>query len=135
MSIEFQKIETQNAPTAIGPYSQAVKVKISEGKLVFVSGQLPIDPKSGKLISGNISMMTKQVFSNIEAILKASGTDFSEVVRVDVFLKDMNDFGEMNEVYKQYLNTQPYPARQTIQAGQLPLDAPIEISCIAVSGK
>lgn len=135
MGIEIQKIETQEAPTAIGPYSQAITVKMTEGKLLFVSGQLPIDPKTGKLISGGIREMTKQVFSNIEAILKASGIGFSDVVRVDVFLKDMNDFAEMNEVYKQYLTTQPCPARQTIQATKLPLDAAIEISCIAVSGK
>lgn len=126
----LNKIETTEAPKALGPYSQAIMVAPGHA-LIFVSGQLPIDPKVGKLISGDIKVLTKQVINNIEAILKAAGSSLHKVVRTDVFLKDLKDFVAMNEEYaKRFGGTTP-PARQTIQVADLPMGSPIEISCIA----
>lgn len=122
------KIDTQEAPRAIGPYSQAVKT----GSHVFVSGQLPIDPLSGKLVEREIRQQTLQVLKNLEAVLKAAGCSLSNVVRTDVFLKDLKDFGVLNEEYAKYFTHETPPARQTIQVAALPLDALVEISCIAV---
>jgi 2-iminobutanoate/2-iminopropanoate deaminase len=121
------KIETKDAPGAVGPYSQAIQTD----SLIFVSGQLPLDAKTGQLVKGNIQEQTDCVLENIRSILKAAGSDLSRVVRCDVFLKDMNDFKNMNEVYSSKFSTDPKPARQAIQVGRLPLDAMIEISCIA----
>jgi 2-iminobutanoate/2-iminopropanoate deaminase len=121
------KIETKDAPGAVGPYSQAIQTD----SLIFVSGQLPLDAKTGQLVKGNIQEQTDCVLENIRSILKAAGSDLSHVVRCDVFLKDMNDFKNMNEVYSSKFSTDPKPARQAIQVGRLPLDAMIEISCIA----
>lgn len=123
----LQKINTPSAPKAIGPYSQAV----SDGNYVFVSGQLPINPETGKLIQADIRTQTKQVIDNLEAILKASECSLESVTRVDVFLKDLNNFSIVNEEYAKRFNGPIPPARQTIQVAKLPLDAEIEISCIA----
>jgi len=125
---QIKKIETSEAPGAVGPYSQGTHFD----RLIFVSGQVPIDPKTGKLVQMDIKIQTGRVIENISAILKASGSDLSRVLRCDVFLKDMNDFKEMNEVYASKFVTDPRPARQTVQVGRLPLDAMVEISCIAV---
>jgi len=122
-----RKIETDKAPKAIGPYSQGVEIE----RFIFVSGQLPVDPKYGKMVEGNIKIQTEQVIENIITILRAAGSDLSHVLRCDVFLKDMNDFKEMNEVYASKFVTEPRPARQAFQVARLPLDARIEISCIA----
>lgn len=128
----IKKITSENAPKAIGPYSQAIKVE-ANSSLVFVSGQLPIDPKTGELIHGDIKALTKQVLDNIEAILKASNCTLNDVVRTDVFLKDLKrDFAEMNEEYGKRFNKNTPPARQTIEVRELPKGALIEISCIAV---
>ena len=127
---EIKKIETSEAPGAVGPYSQGIQFD----RLIFVSGQVPIDPKTGKLVQTDIKIQTDRVIENIRAVLKAAGSDLSRVVRCDVFLKDMNDFKEMNEVYASKFVTDPRPARQTVQAGRLPLDAMVEISCIAIKG-
>lgn len=128
----IKKIETKHAPAAIGPYSQAIVVPASQS-LVFVSGQLPINPNTGELIEGDIRALTKQVLDNIEAILLASGSSIAQVVRTDVFLKDLKrDFSGMNEEYSKRFNSQTTPARQTIQAAELPKGSLIEISCIAV---
>jgi len=132
MSKALKKISTDAAPSAIGPYSQAIVVQ-GNHTLVFVSGQLPIDPKTGELIQGDIKALTKQTLDNIEAILKASSSSLHKVVRTEVFLKDLKkDFNGMNEEYAKRFNPQSPPARQTIQVADLPKRSPIEISCIAV---
>lgn len=122
------KITTDEAPKAIGPYSQAVQF----GSLVFVSGQLPLDPKVGELVEPSIRTQTKQVLANLEAILKEAGSSFLHVVRCDVFLKDLQDFAVLNDEYSKVFSGPIPPARQTIQVAKLPLDALVEISCIAV---
>lgn len=122
------KIDTPFAPKAIGPYSQATRA----GEFVFVSGQLPLYPQTGKLIEGDVRAKTERVFDNIEAILEAAGSSLQQVVRVEVFLKDLNDFAAVNEVYgNRFKQNSVMPARQTIQVAKLPLDAAIEISCVA----
>lgn len=123
----MKKIQTDKAPAAIGPYSQAVVA----GGTVYVSGQLPIDPATGKLVEGDIKILTARVIDNLEAILVAAGSSLDKVVRVDVFLKDLKDFAAMNEVYAKRFSSAP--ARQTIQVSALPLGSIIEISCIAVT--
>jgi 2-iminobutanoate/2-iminopropanoate deaminase len=122
-----QAISSPAAPQAIGPYSQAIKA----GNLLFVSGQVPIDPATGTLVSGDIAAQTHRVFQNIGAILQAAGTSFDHVVRSTVYLADMNDFARMNEVYGTYF-TSPAPARATVQVARLPKDARLEIDVIAV---
>lgn len=130
----IQKIETTHAPRAIGPYSQALSIA-SDQRLIFVSGQLPIDPNTGELIEGNIQTLTKCVLDNLEAILKAAGSHLQNVVKVDIFLKDIqSDFAGMNEEYAKRFNPTTPPARQTVQISALPKGATIEISCIAVAG-
>ncbi|MDQ2675185.1 MAG: RidA family protein [Actinomycetota bacterium] len=121
-----QAVSSEAAPKAIGPYSQAIRA----GSLLFVSGQIPIDPATGALVDGDIAAQTRQVFSNLEAILQAAGASFDQVVRTTVYLADMNDFGTVNEVYGTYFS-QPAPARATVQAARLPKDARVEIDLIA----
>jgi 2-iminobutanoate/2-iminopropanoate deaminase len=121
-----QAVSTPSAPAAIGPYSQAVRA----GSLLFVSGQIPLDPETGVMVEGDIAAQTHRVFRNLAAILEAAGTSLDRVVRVGVFLADMNDFAAMNEVYGTYF-TAPAPARATIQAARLPKDARVEIDVIA----
>jgi 2-iminobutanoate/2-iminopropanoate deaminase len=120
-------ISTNNAPAAIGPYSQAVKV----GNLLYTSGQLAINPTTGELINDDIKKATAQSLNNVKAILEEAGTSLDKVVKTLVFLKDMNDFAAMNEVYAQYFNTNP-PARSCVQAAKLPKDAIVEIEVIAI---
>lgn len=119
-------IHTHDAPAAIGPYSQAVRV----GDLIFVSGQIPIDPATGNLVDGDIEIQTHRVMKNIKAILEASGCDFTDIVKSSIFIADMNDFSRVNEVYATYFNGY-FPARETVQVSRLPKDARIEISVIA----
>ena len=121
-----QSVSSPGAPTAIGPYSPAVRT----GQLLFVSGQVPIDPSTGNLIDGDIAAMTRRVLDNVGALLKAGGLTFADVVRTTVFLADMNDFVAMNEVYGTYFS-QPYPARATVQVSRLPKDSRVEIDVIA----
>lgn len=121
-----QAVSTSSAPAAIGPYSQAIRA----GSLVFVSGQIPIDPSTGHLVGGDIAAQTHRVFQNIGEILKAAGASFDAVVRTTVYLADMNDFAAMNEVYAKYFSS-PAPARATVQAARLPKDARVEIDVIA----
>lgn len=128
----IRKIETKQAPEALGPYSQAVSVNVTGSQFLFVSGQLPLDPLTGKLVEGGVEEATRQALDNIEAILIAANSSFNEVVRVEVFLKDLNDFQKMNEEYKKRFTNPNFPARQTVQVARLPLDVSIEISCIAV---
>ena len=120
-------VSTEKAPKAIGPYSQAVRA----GQLLFISGQIPIDPATGNLIAGDIAAMTHRVFANIREILAAAGASLDQVARTTVFLADMNDFAAMNEVYATYFS-QPAPARSTVQAARLPKDARVEIDVIAI---
>lgn len=122
------KIETTDAPQAIGPYSQAMFY----APFMFVSGQLPLDPQTNKLVKNEILEQVNRVLDNLEAILKANGCTFQEVVRCDIFLKDLNDFAIVNQEYAKRFKKEPYPARQTVQVAKLPLDAMIEISCVAV---
>jgi 2-iminobutanoate/2-iminopropanoate deaminase len=121
-------IATPDAPKAIGPYSPAVRA----GQLVFISGQVPIDPATGNLVDGDISAQTRRVFENLGALLKAGGLSYANVVRTTVFLADMNDFAAMNQTYATYFS-EPYPARSTVQVSRLPKDARIEIDVIAVA--
>ncbi|MCZ6520388.1 MAG: RidA family protein [Bacteroidetes bacterium] len=120
-------IQTSEAPEPLGPYSQAV----SSGKMLFVSGQIPLDPQTGELVTGNIEEETKMVMRNIQAILQAGGTDFSRVVKCSIFVKDLNDFSRINRVYGDYFPQQP-PARETVEVNRLPKDVNVEISCIAI---
>ena len=119
-------VSTENAPGAIGPYSQAIKAN----GMVFCSGQIPIDPATGQFVSEDVADQTEQVFKNLEAVLKAAGTDLGKVVTTTVFLADMNDFTAMNEVYARWFSENK-PARATVQAARLPRDARVEIECIA----
>ncbi|MCA1561775.1 MAG: RidA family protein [Acidobacteria bacterium] len=119
-------VATASAPKAIGPYSQAIRA----GSLLFLSGQVPIDPTTGQLVEGDIGTQTHRVFQNLGEILKAAGATFDDVVRTTVYLVDMNDFAAMNEVYGSYFST-PAPARATVQAARLPKDARVEIDLIA----
>lgn len=120
-------IKTEKAPAAIGPYSQGIR----SGNLVFTSGQLPIDMSSGNLVQDDIKKATAASLENVKAILEASGADLSKVIKVVIFLKDMNDFVPMNEVYAQYF-IDAQPARSCVQVARLPKDALIEIEAIAV---
>src|SRR5687768_8366289 len=119
-------VSTDAAPSAIGPYSQAIR----SGSLVFVSGQIPLDPVSATMVEGDISVQTHRVLRNIAGILDAAGSSLDRVVRTTVYLADMNDFAAMNEVYASYFSS-PAPARATIQAARLPRDARVEIEVIA----
>jgi 2-iminobutanoate/2-iminopropanoate deaminase len=121
-----QAVSTPAAPAAIGPYSQAIRA----GSLLFVSGQIPLDPQTGAMVDGDITAQTHRVFANVAAILEAGGSSLDRVVRATVYLADMDDFPAMNEVYGTYF-TPPAPARATIQAARLPRDARLEIDVIA----
>jgi endoribonuclease L-PSP len=122
-------IYTEAAPKPIGPYSQAVRA----GNMLFVSGQIPMDPKTGEVVKGGIKEQTRQVLENIKAVLEAAGYTLNDVTMAFVFLADMNMFPEYNEVYAQYFKEKP-PARVTVQAARLPRDVLIEIAVIAVRG-
>ena len=126
----MKSIQTENAPAAIGPYSQAID---SGAGLVFVSGQLPIDPATGAFAPGGIREQTHQSLTNAQAILKAAGLGLGNVVKTTVFLADMGDFAAMNEVYAQFFAA-PYPARSAVAVKTLPKGALVEIECIAARG-
>jgi len=123
-------ISTQDAPAAIGPYSQAVRV----GEMLFASGQIPIDPKTGHLVPGGITEQTTQVMENIKAVLNKAGIDLVHVVKTTVFLKNMNDFAAMNAVYAKYLAPEGVvpPARSTVEVARLPKDALVEVEVVAM---
>ena len=120
-------ISTENAPGAIGPYSQAVKT----GGMVFCSGQIPIDIATGEFVSDDVAEQTEQVLKNLSAVLEAAGASLNDVVKTTVFLADMADFTAMNEIYAKYFSDNK-PARATVQAAGLPRGARVEIDCIAV---
>ena len=122
-------VSTGSAPEALGPYSQAIRA----GQLLFVSGQVPIDPATGQLVADGIAGQTRRALENVGAILQAAGASFHQVVRTTVYLADLGDFAGMNEVYATFF-TAPQPARSTIQAARLPRDARIEVDVIAFLG-
>jgi len=119
-------ISTSEAPAAIGPYSQAVR----SGNFLFCSGQIPLDPKSGQIVSGDIATQTRRVLDNVEAVLKAEGLTFENIVKTTIFLTDLGDFQTVNEIYGSYFKQQP-PARSTVQVSALPKGAKVEIEVIA----
>jgi len=121
-----QAVSSPNAPAAIGPYSQAIKA----GNLLFLSGQIPLDPATGQLVPGGIEAQTRQVFTNIGAILQAAGASFDHVVTATVYVADMNDFAKVNEIYATYFSS-PAPARATVQVARLPKDSLVEIQVVA----
>jgi 2-iminobutanoate/2-iminopropanoate deaminase len=121
-------INSKNAPAPIGPYSQAVLYN----NTLYVSGQIAIDPATGDLVTGDIVKETHQVMNNIKAILKEAGMDFSNVVKSGIFVKDLNNFGIINQVYGEYYTNNP-PARETVEVSRLPKDVNVEISCIAIA--
>ena len=123
-----QVIETKNAPAPIGPYNQA----ILSGNTLYISGQIPMDPKTNNLVSGNIKMETKQSMENLAAILKAASMTFENVVKSVIFLKDMHQLSEVNEVYGSYFDAAIAPARETVEVANLPKFVNVEISMIAV---
>ena len=125
-----QIVKTEAAPGAIGPYSQAVVA----GGFVFASGQIPIDPATGQFVEGGVAEQTRQVLRNLSEVLRAAGTGLERVVKTTVFLADMNDFAEMNEVYGSFFGENP-PARSTVQAARLPRDARVEIDVVALAGE
>lgn len=121
-------INTVNAPAPIGPYNQAI---LSNGTL-YISGQIPLDPKSGELVSGDIKLETKQSMENLKAILTEAEMTFENIVKSSIFLSDMKQFTEVNEVYASYFNTDTAPARETVEVANLPKFVNVEISMIAV---
>ncbi|QZT35267.1 RidA family protein [Caldalkalibacillus thermarum TA2.A1] len=121
----MKKVQTQDAPQAIGPYSQAVQV----GSLLFTSGQIPLTP-DGKLVEGDVRAQTRQVLANLEAVLKAAGATLNDVIKTTVFIKDMNEFAQVNEVYGEIFGEHK-PARSCVEVARLPKDVRVEIECIA----
>lgn len=120
-------VVTEKAPKAVGPYSQAIKAN----GLIFCAGQIPLDPVTGEIVSGGVQEQTVRVLENVQAVLEAAGSSLEKVVKAQVFLKDLNDFAVMNEVYSSFF-VEPYPARDTFQAAKLPKDSLVEISVIAL---
>lgn len=123
------EVHTAEAPKAIGPYSQAIKA----GGMVYCSGQIPLDPATMAVMEGTVGEQTRRVMANLQAVLVAAGSSLEEVVKTTVFLRDMNDFAEMNDVYGEFFKDRP-PARSTVQVARLPKDVAVEIDCIALAG-
>ena len=123
-------VQTDHAPAAIGPYSQAIKA----GGFVFASGQIPTDPATGEFVAGGVAEQTEQVLKNLAAVLEAAGSGLDKVVKTTVFLADMKDFGAMNEVYAKFFTSEP-PARSTVAAAGLPRGARVEIDAVAVGSE
>ena len=119
-------VSTAKAPAAIGPYSQAIRV----GNLLFVSGQIPLDPGTGEIVVGDIRAQTRQVLTNLSAIVEAAGSSLARVAKTTVYLRDLSEFAAMNEVYAEFFGQQP-PARATVQVARLPRDAAVEMDLIA----
>jgi 2-iminobutanoate/2-iminopropanoate deaminase len=122
----MKAISTTSAPKAIGPYSQAIQV----GNFIFTSGQIPIDPSTGTIVDGGIKAQARQSLQNIKAIMEESGIEMKNIIKTTVFLSDMNDFAEMNEVYAEFF-TEPYPARSAVAVKTLPKGALVEIEVVA----
>lgn len=123
-------VQTEQAPAPVGPYNQAI---VASGEMVFASGQVALDPSSGKIVGeGNVAVQTKQCLDNLSAVLAAAGASLTDVVKTSVFLKDMNDFVTMNGVYATYFDEATAPARACVEVARLPKDVLVEIECIAV---
>lgn len=125
-----EAINTAKAPAAIGPYSQAIKT----GPLVFTSGQIPIDPATGEIVPGDVTAQTEQVLKNLAEVLAAAGTSLDNIVKTTLFIKDMNNFTAINEVYARFFKEVP-PARSTVEVARLPKDVLIEIEAVALAGQ
>jgi len=128
MKTKKKMVETDKAPKAIGPYSQAIQA----GNFLFLSGQIPLDPKTGELVQGDIGRQTQQVLENMKGVLESQGLGMKDVVKTTIFLKDIGDFNRVNEVYAAYFPA-PAPARSTVEVARLPKGAGIEIEAIALS--
>jgi 2-iminobutanoate/2-iminopropanoate deaminase len=124
-------VRTAEAPAAIGPYSQAVTVQVGDKRMIFTSGQVALDPKSGAMIEGDVEAQTRQVIANLDAVLTAAGAGFEHVVKTTIFLASMDDFAKVNAIYGERFATDP-PARSTVQAARLPRDAKVEIEAVAL---
>lgn len=124
--MDIIEIKTEQAPQAIGPYAQAIKT----GRFIYTSGQIPLD-KDGAVVIGDISAQTRQVLSNLQAVLHAAGSGLPDIVKTTVFIKDMNDFARFNDVYAGFFSA-PYPARSTVEVARLPKDVLIEIEAVAI---
>lgn len=123
-------IHTESAPAPVGPYNQAIA---ASGQMIFVSGQIPLEPSTGEIVGGNdVVKQTEQVMANLEAVLAAAGAKAEDIVKTTVFLADMNDFAAMNGVYARYFNPESAPARACVEVSRLPKDVLVEIECIAV---
>lgn len=127
MAVDRTVVKTEHAPGAIGPYSQAIVA----GDLVFCSGQIPLNPQTGQLISGSVEDETRRVLDNLRAVLEAAGTSLDRIVKTTIFLADMNDFASVNTVYGSYFPGDP-PARSTVQVARLPRDVRVEIEAVAL---
>ena len=125
--MDIFEIKTDRAPRAIGPYSQAVKA----GNFIFASGQIPLDPSSGAVLASDIAIQARQVLQNLQAVLEASGSSLQSVVKTTVFIKDMNDFSKVNDIYAGFFSA-PFPARSCVEVSRLPKDVLIEIEAVAV---
>jgi 2-iminobutanoate/2-iminopropanoate deaminase len=125
-------IHTDNAPGALGPYSQAIDVDLGTGRLVFLSGQIPIDPGTGDVIGGSVTDQVHRVMANLAAVLEAAGSGFDRVVKTTIFLTDMGDFAEVNAAYGDYFGDVP-PARATVEVRRLPKDVRVEIEAVATA--
>lgn len=121
------EIRTSNAPAAIGPYSQAIEVN----GMIYTSGMIPINPQTGELITGSVEEQAKQAFSNLKALIEASGSSMDKVVKTVVFIKNMDDFSKINAIYEDFF-TSPYPARSCVEVARLPKDVAIEVEAIAI---
>lgn len=122
-------IATERAPKAIGPYSQATQ----HNGVVYLSGQIPLDPATMQIVEGDIAVQTERVMENLKAVLEAAGSSFGQVLKTTVYLKDMGEFAKMNEVYGRYFTENP-PARATVEVARLPRDVRVEIECVAIAG-
>lgn len=130
MAMDRKIIQTENAPAPVGPYNQAI---VASGAMMFVAGQIPLDPQTGQLVGeDDVAAQTEQAIANLKAILGAGGATLSNVVKTSVFLKDMNDFAAMNTVYAKHFGEEDAPARACVEVARLPKDVRVEIECIAV---
>lgn len=121
------EISTKNAPAAIGPYSQAIEVN----GMVYTSGMIPINPQTGELVTGTVEEQAEQAFSNLKALIEASGSSMDKVVKTVVFIKNMDDFAKINAIYEKYF-TEPYPARSCVEVARLPKDVALEVEAITL---
>lgn len=122
-------IQTDQAPAPVGPYNQGV---VASGAMLFVAGQIPLDAATGELVGATVAEQTERVLQNLTAVVKAAGSDLSQVVKTSVFLKDMNDFAAMNQVYAEHFGDESAPARACVEVARLPKDVLVEIECIAM---